>query len=209
MPDLRRVPPGRAGRLWLTGRLLAARRAGSLLDRRLRILRVEQQRFELLARRTGVAWQAAATDARAWLARGAALGGARGLDLAAAHASAAVEVEWATVMGLRYPAQATFRPAPPDTGAYPVSAALVEARRAHETALGAATTHAAAAAALRAIERETARTRQRLRAITDRWTPRLEAALADLDRRIEETEREESVRLRRATAAGPGREAPT
>jgi len=209
MPDLRRVPAGRAGRLWLTGRLLAARRAGSLLDRRLRILRVEQQRFELLARRTDKDWQAAATDARAWLARGAALGGARGLDLAAARANAEVDIEWATVMGLRYPAEAAFRPAPPDAGAYPVSAALVEAGRAHETALAAATAHAAAAGALRTIERETARTRLRLRAITDRWTPRLEAALADLERRIEETEREETVRLRRATASGQGGEAPT
>src|SRR5690242_4044933 len=102
MPDLRRIPPGRAGRLWLTDRLSAARRAASLLDRRLRILRVEQQRFELLAGRTGAAWRTAATQARAWLARGAALGGARGVDLAAARASAAVDVEWATVMGVRY-----------------------------------------------------------------------------------------------------------
>jgi V/A-type H+-transporting ATPase subunit D len=207
MPDLRRVPPGRAGRLWLTGRLAAARRAGRLLDRRLRILRVEQQRFELLVRRTGAAWEAAAADARVWLARGAAIGGARGVDLAAARATASVDVEWAAVMGLRYPAGATFRPAP-DAGGYPVTAALVEAGRAHEVALAAATGHAAAAAALRVVERETARTRQRLRAITDRWTPRLEAALADLERRIEETEREEAVRLRRATGTGPGGQEP-
>jgi V/A-type H+-transporting ATPase subunit D len=196
MADVRRVPPGRAGRLWLSSRLRSAQRAGTLLDRRLRILRIEQQRFDLLVGRSGPEWQAAAADAQVWLARAAALGGSRGIDLAAIPETASVEIEWATVMGLRYPAGTTLHTASPDVASYPVSAALLEARRAHERALAAAVVHAAALTAQRVVQREIASTRQRLRAITDRWTPRLEAALADLERRIEETEREETVRLR-------------
>jgi V/A-type H+/Na+-transporting ATPase subunit D len=207
MADLRRVPPGRAGRLWLSNRLRAAQRAGSLLDRRLRILLIEQQRFESLVMRTGPEWDAAAANAQVWLARGAALGGSRGIDIAASHEAATVDLEWASVMGMRYPSSATLQTAPPDAGSYAVSAALLEAGRAHEKALAAAVTHAAATAALRAVEREIAQTRQRLRAITDRWTPRLEAALAELERRIEETEREETVRLRWATQAATEHEA--
>lgn len=47
------VPPGRAGRLWLRRRLAAAERAVELLERKLRILRAEQDRLALLAQRTG------------------------------------------------------------------------------------------------------------------------------------------------------------
>ncbi|HSO55578.1 MAG TPA: V-type ATPase, D subunit, partial [Actinomycetes bacterium] len=46
------VPPGRAGRLWLRGRLATAERGLDLLDRKLRILRREQERLRLLERRT-------------------------------------------------------------------------------------------------------------------------------------------------------------
>jgi vacuolar-type H+-ATPase subunit D/Vma8 len=194
--------------LWLSSRLRAAQRAGTLLDRKLRILRIEQGRFDLLVRRTGPAWEAAAGEAKMWLARASALGGSHGLDLAATREAASVDLEWATVMGLRYPSAAAFQAAPPDTASYQVSAALLEASRAHERALAAAVTHAAAITAQRVVEREIARTRQRLRAITDRWTPRLRSALAELDRRIEETEREEIVRLRWATRPETEQEAP-
>ena len=42
MSTVRRVPPGRAGRLWLQHRLAVAQRGADLLDQKLRILRSEQ-----------------------------------------------------------------------------------------------------------------------------------------------------------------------
>ena len=44
---LRRVPPGRAGRLWLAHRLGVASRAAELLDHKARVLRQEAERCEL------------------------------------------------------------------------------------------------------------------------------------------------------------------
>src|SRR4051794_8304797 len=103
MRELRGVPPGRAGRLWLRRRLDTARRGVGLLDRKLRILRGEQERLRLLAERTGADWEAACADADAWLARAAVLGGQREIRLAAAPPQTEVEISWGSVMGARYP----------------------------------------------------------------------------------------------------------
>jgi V/A-type H+-transporting ATPase subunit A len=78
----------------------------------------------------------------------------------------------------------------------PGSAALIEATAAYRAALAAAVTHAAVEAANRTVDAEISATSRRLRAIADRWVPRLEAALRDVTERLEETERAESVRLR-------------
>lgn len=100
-------------------------------------------------------------------------------------------------MGLRYPAAVRCQTPQRDPLAIPnASAALTEARHACQAALAAAVEHAAASAARRIIGREVATTRQRLHAITDRWTPRLERALAELTQQLEEAERAETVRLR-------------
>jgi V/A-type H+-transporting ATPase subunit D len=72
------------------------------------------------------------------------------------------------------------------------------ARQAHRAALAAAVRHAAAAEAERVIEAETVATRHRLRAIRDRWIPRLERALAEVTFAIEEQERADAARLRLA-----------
>ena len=72
------------------------------------------------------------------------------------------------------------------------------ARQAHRAALAAAVRHAAAAEAVRVIEAETVATRYRLRAIRDRWIPRLEQALAEVTFAIEEQERADAARLRLA-----------
>ena len=61
--------------------------------------------------------------------------------------------------------------------------------------------HAAAAEALRVIEAEALATRYRLRAIRDRWIPRLEQALAEVTLAIEEQELADAARLR--LASGP------
>jgi V/A-type H+-transporting ATPase subunit D len=202
MADLRRVPPGRAGRLWLQRRLRTGRLAADLLDRKLRILRTEQERYARLAEQTGAQWRDSCREADHWGLRGALVGGRRELRFAAPAQPADVSVEWANVMGIRYPVGATCVVPDPLAGARgPGTAALVEASAAYRTAVQAAATHAAAEAAHRAIAAEVIQTRRRLHAITDRWLPELEAALRERVARLEENERAESVRLRWAAAS--------
>ena len=76
-------------------------------------------------------------------------------------------------------------------------------REAHGRALEVAVRHAAAAAALRAVEAETLATRYRLRAVSDRWIPCLEQALDEVTFALEEQELADSAWLRLATFAPP------
>jgi V/A-type H+-transporting ATPase subunit D len=192
-----RVPPGRAGRLWLQHRLGTAERAVTLLDRKLRILRIEQERFRMLAERTGAQWTAASRTAESWLARAAALGGQREIRLAMPAGPALATVRYSAVMGVRYPVEATCQPPDAVAGGRPAgTAALIEADRAYRDALRAAVAHAAADAARRTVEAELAETRRQLHAISDRWVPSLHRALHELSERLEEAERAETVRLR-------------
>jgi V/A-type H+-transporting ATPase subunit D len=203
MPEIRRIPPGRAGRLWLTARLETARRAATLLDRKLRILRAEQERHALLTHRSHEAWTTAQQEADSWIGRAAALAGQRSIRLATPRDDATVTVEYATIMGSRYPTAAAVRPPKTGTGDWAGgSAALIAAKRAYQDALAAAVAHAAAATARRTIDREAAVTRQRLHAITKRWTPRVERALKELTQQLEELERTEIIQLRWASARG-------
>jgi V/A-type H+-transporting ATPase subunit D len=205
MVDRLRVPPGRAGRLWLLSRLRTARLAADLLERKLRILRDEQQRFALLTQRTGQRWQASWRAADLWGVRSALIGGQRELRLAAPPARAEATVTWSSIMGISYPDEVVCRPpepAPGDRGAG--TAALVEATHAYRAALDAAVAHAAAESARRTIDAEVTATRRRHRAIADRWLPRLESALWTLTAELEESERADTVRLRWAAARGSG-----
>lgn len=201
MPRIRNLPPGRAGRVWLQRRLEVARRGGDLLDQKLRLLHTERQRLTLLTERTAAAWQEAAQEADRWLLRGALLGGQRGIRLAAQEALADVEVTWTYLMGVRYPSEARFTAPPVEPAeAPPDNAALVGAREAHARAADAAVAHAAAEAALRVVQAEELATRRRLRAIEDRWMPRLQEALAQIQLGLEEQEHAEGLRLRWAAA---------
>jgi len=202
MPEPR-VPPGRAGRLWLQRRLRTADRAVTLLDRKLRILRTEQERFHLLAERTGAQWATAQRDAEVWLLRAAVLSGQREIRLSTTAAAADVTVRWGSVMGVRYPVDVTCQvPEPAERGGG--TAAMVEATTAYAVALRAAAAHAVAEAARRTVDAEVARTRQRLHANADRWLPRLRTALHDLTQRLEESERAETVRLHWAARSDGG-----
>ncbi len=206
MAPLRGLPPGRAGKLWLEHRLEVAHRAGGLLDQKLRILRGERQRLELLTRQTGEDWEQAGREAAGSLVLTLLLDGERAIRLEAAAAEADVVVEWEQSMGVRFPASArcTVPAADPDTP--PVGgAALVAARAAHRRALATAVEHAAACAALAVIQDEERSTRRRLRAIENRWVPRLEDAAAQLRVGLEEREHAEAVRLRWAKGREPGR----
>ena len=206
MSRVLRVPPGRAGRLWLRRRLDVARRGAELLDHKLRILHAERQRLALLVERTGAAWAAASLDADKWLLRACLQGGQRGVRLAATAAPLDMDVTWTRSMGVRYPAEATFAAARPDPGEAPAgNAALVTAREAHRAAVDAAVRHAVAEGAARVVAAEEAATRRRLRAIEERWVPRLEEALAGVELALEEREHAEGVRLRWAAGLGGAR----
>ena len=188
------VPPGRAGRLWLVRRLETARSGAGLLDRKLRILQAELARRQRAAAQTARSWESGQADAQAWLLRAALLGGQRAIRLGAGGL-ADVTISYAATMGIRYPAETRCAAPPSRTWDGPV---LARARQAHQEALAAAVKHAAAAAALQVIEAEALATRYRLRAVRDRWIPGLEAALAEVTFAIEEQERADGARLRRA-----------
>jgi V/A-type H+-transporting ATPase subunit D len=181
-------------------RLRTGRLAADLLDRKLRILRTEQERLERLAAQAGARWRDACRRADEWGLRAAVTGGRRELRLAATTVPAEVTVEWANVMGIRYPVAVTCTvPEQPEARAAG-GAATVEAARAYRAAVSAAVAHAGADAARRTVAAETAATRRRLHAITDRWIPRLETALRQRAAQLDETELADTVRLRWAAA---------
>lgn len=192
------VPPGRAGRLWLQRRLRVAERGAELMDRKLRILRGELDRRRDAAARAAADWDRCSADAERWLLRASLLGGERAIRLAADGRLAEVTISYGTVMGVRHPSGTSCVIPEPGTWDGPVLAA---ARQAHRAALRAAVRHAAAEEALRLVEAETLATQYRLRAIRDRWIPRLEQALAEVTLAIEEQEIADAARLRLATGS--------
>jgi V/A-type H+/Na+-transporting ATPase subunit D len=193
------IPPGRAGRLWLQHRLNTAEHAVDLLQRSLRVMRDERERMRLRAARTEEEWRVRCAEAEAFILRAALVGGRRTLLLAAPTERADVAIDHTVTMGVRHPARATCT-ASREQPRTPDGIALAPARRACQDALEAACAHAAATAALAALDHEITATRQRLRAIERRWLPRLRTALAQTELTLEEQEREDGARLRRATA---------
>jgi V/A-type H+/Na+-transporting ATPase subunit D len=168
-----------------------------LLDRKLRILRVEQQRYELLTQRSATAWTEAHREAETWLLRAALVGGERAIRLAADGTDAEVAVTWTTTMGVSHPVRATCQiPERGITAPTPDNTALVRAVAAYATALHAAVDHAVAIAALRVVDAEVVATRRRVRAIDDRWIPRLSEAQRVLQFALDEQEHDDGVRLR-------------
>lgn len=189
-----RVPPGRAGRLWLRRRLDLAERGAALLDRKLAILEPEARRLAALRDQTAREWEAACLRARAWQLRAALLGGRHSL-LSATAPAADITVHTATLAGVHYPAEVDCQlpqdlPSTTDT-----SATLLSARTAHREALTAAAQHAAASAAAHALHRELAATRTRVRGLRHHRIPALHNALAQLEFTLEEQERADLVRL--------------
>jgi len=202
------LPPGRAGRLWLRQRLAVARRGAELLDRKLRVLRSEQARLHAQATAAEQDWLRAYAEAERWLTRAALLGGEREIRLSTSAEAAQVEIDWQAVMGVRYPSAAAHVVAPesdvparaPGTSAVPVAMA------AYADALQAAARWAAAQSAVAIADAEVTATAQRLRAVSDRWIPRLDSALTTVGQRLEETERDENTRLRWAASRRPTRD---
>jgi V/A-type H+/Na+-transporting ATPase subunit D len=202
MAELRHVPPGRAGRLWLRRRILSARLAEDLLDRKLSALSTEQLRFRIIEERTRVRWEESWRTADVWGLRVAVLCGRRELRLAAAARPAEVTLAWASIMGARFPTEAGCQVPLAEPGERgPGSAALVAAAAAYGDALQAAVEHAAARTACAVVDAEIGATRRRLHALSSRWRPRLEDASQRLEHELDEIERADTFRLRWAARA--------
>lgn len=192
------VPPGRAGRLWLKQRLSVARRAAELLDRKLRILARQEDKLRARSDGTVAEWENLYAEAGRWLLRAVMLGGERAVEAGAGTADAQVEIRYTVTAGVRHPGSASCTTSEPGDWE---GATAAQARQAYRAALAAAVQHAAASAALAAVQAEVATTRYRLRAVRDRWIPRLEEALTQSEQSLEELERADAARLRRAGPA--------
>jgi V/A-type H+-transporting ATPase subunit D len=190
MPTVR-VPPGRAGLLWLRHRLGVARRGLDLLQRKQVILLQEAHRLRMLREVTGREWRDADREGRRRLVRAAALGGDRAVRLAVPSARAVLKPRWTSVIGVAVPAEPVLALPDPDEGAAPAAAA-------YRRALAAAARHAAVAAAHTAVEDEITITRQRVQALERRWIPQLETASAGIQLQMAELEDADAVRRRRA-----------
>jgi V/A-type H+-transporting ATPase subunit D len=194
-----RVPPGRAGRLWLVRRLEVARRGADVLDQKRQTLL--RERLALIERLTEAAadWERTAAAAARWNDRALALAGARRLRLASLHRRnrAEVTVEWHNALGTFFPAKATVRLGPePDFVALGGGSGITHAAQAHAEALGAGARYAALRAAHEALTAELAATTRRLRAIERRWIPDHQAALRTLELTLEARELEDAIRVR-------------
>jgi V/A-type H+/Na+-transporting ATPase subunit D len=206
---IRGLPPGRAGLTWLVRRHDMATRGGDLLERKLRILLAEEQDYAMRAERTAAEWSDAVRELQRWMLRSAVISGERGARLASDGAAGEVEVTWALTMGVRYPASATWwAPDQPAGSCPPDNTALLHARPAAQRAVRAGVDHAVAVAAHDAVRAEISTTRRQLRALRERWIPRLQSAHDDLLVALDDQEHDEHVRLRWAadpTTAGRAR----
>ena len=201
MPAPSRVPPGRAGRLWLRRRQAVAERGRAQLDRKLRILLPQQQSQRMRSSRLQQQCAAAWAEARTWVLRAAVLGGEDALRSAAPLGQAEARVSWQVVMGVDLPIDADVRfPAPSPFPA--ANAAVVPATEAVRRAVLAAVRLAAAEEALRRLDAEVGVTRRRLRAIETHWLPWLETERARLELALDQDEQDDGLRLRRAAARG-------
>jgi V/A-type H+-transporting ATPase subunit D len=198
--------------LWVRRRLATARRGTDLLDHQLRLLLGERERLALRSAQGEADWHRSAREAAALLRRGGAVAGRSGVRAGHQVPTAVVTIERREVMGVSYPADATVTFPDPSPGApWAGDAALDAAASACREALAAAAHHAVTEAALRRLDAEIAAIRRRVRALKDRYVPRLEEQEAAVSAALEEAERADAVRLRWAIArradsgAGPAR----
>ncbi|WP_240677834.1 V-type ATP synthase subunit D [Actinacidiphila soli] len=206
-----RTPPGRAGRLRLRHSLAVAVRGADLLEKKLRILRMEHQRLVQAEEACSAAWRTRLQEAETWLLRGLVLSGEHALHSAAAGlAPADVTVGWTASMGVRHPSEISCTvPARAPGAAAPGNTALVHAEAAYRQAVQAAADYACARAAARIVGAEVTSTSQRVRALQRHWIPRLQEALARADLTLEQSEHEDSVRRRWAAQVSTESDRPT
>jgi len=198
-----RVPPGRAGQVWLRRRLATARRGVDILSRKQRLLADERERRLPLAAAARAAWIQACTEAQRWSERSLRLGHRQQIALVVAElgSPATVSVAWHNVMAVSIPQTPECRfPDLRAAGAVGGSSATDQAISALANAVVKAAEHAVIQRALVNIDRELLQTRRRLRLLERRRLPQLEQALAMSQERLEQSEREDTLRLRWARA---------
>jgi V/A-type H+/Na+-transporting ATPase subunit D len=194
-----RIPPGRAGRTWLIGRLDVAHRGAELLDRKRQALLAELGRVRAEAEQARREWDDAAARVQTWTYRAGIVDGAARLDVLARHASdhSSVGLSWRNLMGARIPcAEAIEVSEIPDLSALGGSSAAVLLAQACGDAVRAAARYAIAERAASELSAELARAARRLRALRERWIPQHEQALAALDLALDESQREQALRVR-------------
>ena len=198
-----RPPPGRAGRLWLVGRLEVARRGADVLDQKRQALLRERERLAVLLASAETEWNRCAREAVDANARALAAAGERRLRLTAIGNGERADVTFAerNVLGTSSPQLETIRL--PETKDQPARGgpAVALAAAVHGRALRAAAAYAATRAGYEAVTRELAATTRRLRAIERRWIPQHERALARLELALDESERDDIARVRWALDA--------
>lgn len=203
------APASRATRLRLERRLSTAARAIGVLEEKAHALMLEHRRLRQHAEETRVRWEAACRDADRWFLRAGVLGGPPQVELAVAHLTGHhvdVQVTWRSIMGATYPAQARVADSPAETvGSLARSSALAEAADHYRRAVAAGLDHAAAARALDVVATELSVTRHRLRALENRWVPRLRDRLRTVELALTAQEQEDMVRARWAAGPGSGR----
>jgi V/A-type H+/Na+-transporting ATPase subunit D len=193
-----KIPPGRAGRIWLRRRLSAAERGREQLDRKLRVLVVEQAKLRAVAESYRRQWVRACGDGSDWLLRAALLGGEDAIRQASPREPVTVSVTWANTVGVHHPQDVAIADDIDAATAGLSNAALTPAIRAFQQAMIAGVRTAAADEAVRRVDAEIAVTRRRMRALDKRWLPWLHEALAQRELALEQAEQEDGVRLRRA-----------
>jgi len=194
-----RVPLGRAGQVWLRRRLETARRGIDILSRKQRLLAVERERREPTAADTRAAWIDACQQAEVWCSRALRIGHEHQIPLVSAHleSPATVTIDWQNVMAVAIPENARCRfPDLTLASASGGSSATDRAVQALAVAVERAADHAALQRALANIDQELVQTRRRLRLLERRRLPQLERALRESRERLEQSEREDTLRLR-------------
>jgi V/A-type H+/Na+-transporting ATPase subunit D len=195
-PGRIRVPPGRAGRLWLERRLATAQHADELLQQKLAILNQEEQRLTQRAAEATGEWQRLCAESETWTLRAAVLSSRRALRMASDGATAQADIAMGFTMGIEHPVSGVVRLDKQQDQPAAGSAAVTQATEAARAATEAALSAAVASAALRTVRAEMATTRRTLRAVEQRWIPRFTSALAEVRLELEELEHAEGVRHR-------------
>jgi V/A-type H+/Na+-transporting ATPase subunit D len=197
-----RVPPGRAGRLWLERRLAIAQHAGELLKQKLAILNHEEQRLAQRAADGAAEWWRLCAESETWTLRAAVLSSRRALRIASGGTTAQADIEMGFTIGIEHPVSGVVRLKKQQDLPVAGSAAVTEAAEAACAAVEAALSAAVATAALKTVQAEMATTRRTLRAVEQRWIPRLSTALTEVRLELEELEHAEGVRHRWAAQQG-------
>jgi V/A-type H+/Na+-transporting ATPase subunit D len=194
-----RIPPGRAGRTWLLGRLEVAHRGAELLDRKRRALLAEHAQVQAQVEQARRDWDDAMARVDTWTLRAGIVDGAGRLELLARHVRdrPSLELSWRNLMGAHIPrAEAIDVPDPPDVSALGGSSAAVLLAQACADAVRAGAQYAIAERAASELWAEQTRAARRLRALRRRWIPQHEQALVALELALDEAEREQAIRVR-------------